>query len=143
MSNLLKNWFLGTDTNSRSNKSSVLNSRYSQSENCLALSDDFSEKDEIVLEGGKKAVAVTKTVLSSSSGDSLPQSIETQSCSYSVAYSQSFAYPRLSWQRRYFLLPSFTLIFVAVLPFIQGCLYTVGYRVGKRVLKIVLKAKSE
>jgi len=124
------NWFFG---------SAVSRSRYSQSENCLAFSDDFSEKDEIVIESGSAANLKDKAVaLSSTSEYSLPPSIVTETAS-----SQARAYPQLSWQRRCLLLPSYTLIFMALLPFLQGCLYTVGYRVGKRVLKIVINPISE
>ena len=124
----MKKWFLGSG--SKTNLPQC-----SQSENCLALSDDFSEKDEIMI--GSESKSFTKTVLSSSD-DSVSNEVQSQRRSQTIC-----AYPQLSWARRYILLPSFTFIFMAVLPFIQGCLYTVGYRIGKRVLKIVLKPKTD
>lgn len=116
----------------------------SQSENYLAFSDDFSEKDEILNEPPSKSKSQNdKIILSSSSEDSLPSSSASPFNSQSHHFKEMMgAYPKLSWQRRYLLLPSYTLIFMAVLPFIQGCLYTVGYRVGKRVLKIVINSSK-
>lgn len=116
----------------------------SQSENYLAFSDDFSEKDEILNEPPSKSKSQNdKIILSSSSEDSLPSSSASPFNSQSHHFKEMMgAYPKLSWQRRYLLLPSYTLIFMAVLPFIQGCLYTVGYRVGRRVLKIVINSSK-
>ena len=43
----------------------------------------------------------------------------------------------LSWQRSWLLIPSYSLIFLTVLPFVQGCLYTIGHRLGKKTLKFI------
>lgn len=136
----MKNWFIAGSSSSR-----TVTVR-SQSENYLAFSDDFSEKDEILNEPPSKSKSQNdKITLSSSSEGSLPSSSSSASPfnSQNHHFKETMgAYPKLSWQRRYLLLPSYTLIFMAVLPFIQGCLYTVGYRVGKRVLKIVINSSK-
>ena len=133
MSLLFKNWFLATSSNSSSGSGSKCNKKsMSQSGNCLALSDDFSESALIRSESAKTILISSS---SSSSSESCINSIKSSSTS--IPTHHILTSPRLSWQRRYLLLPSYAVIFMAILPFIQGCLYTVGYRVGKRVLKIV------
>lgn len=128
----------------------------SQSENCLAVSGDFSGNDSVCgndleVESLIEEEQFIKQRLSSSAS-SASSSVSTtataaslksrtvSSLSLNLSHPNSFSsnFYTLPFLKRWLVLPACTLTFMVVLPFINGCLYTIGYRIGKRVLKIIL-----
>ena len=129
----------------------------SQSENCLAVSGDFSDHEEedgvggndleveLLINEQETKIDFIKHRLSSSSSSTSPPSTTApsksrtaSSLSLNLNLPQTTDLYNLSPLNRWLILPSCTLTFMVILPFINGCLYTVGYRIGKRLLKIIL-----
>ena len=118
----------------------------SQSDNWLAVSGDFSECGVVDVE--VQSEIVKKHLSSSSSHSQSPEKQSQHPHHRSLSKSQSVSslslilspHPvyTLSPLQKWLLLPSYTVTFLAILPFINGCLYTVGYRIGRRVLKSLL-----
>lgn len=96
----------------------------SGSDNEIAFNDNEIDNDRVII----------KQFLSSSSSNSA--SINTSN-SVSSLNPIPTVLP-LSPYRKYLLIPTCTIVFMAVLPFLQGCMYTFGYRMGKRVLGVIL-----
>lgn len=111
----------------------------------LALSGDLSDfsDDEIEdemkeFEGGIKVVQEQQTQaepssLSSSASLVLPRSENLDNL---------LIIERLNWWRRYIQIPSLAIVALAVLPFVQGCLYTIGYRYGRRLITHLFTTKQ-
>lgn len=123
----------------------------SQSENCLAVSGDFSGNDSVCGNDFENLIQeeqfIKQRLSSSSSSASPPATASTSLKSRTVSsLSLNLSHPNsttsnfytLPFLKRWLVLPACTLTFMVVLPFINGCLYTIGYRIGKRVLKIIL-----
>ncbi len=122
-----------------SNKFSWMNA--SVSAPCLALSAGFSidesgSNNEIAVDdnGIDNDRVIVKQFLSSSSSNST--SINTSNSVSSLTPIPTVL--PLSPYRKYLLIPTCTVVFMAVLPFLQGCMYTFGYRMGKRILGVIL-----
>lgn len=132
----------------------------SQSENCLAVSGDFSDHEvdgsgqgsenyndlevELLNYEQESKIDFIKHRLSSSSSSASPLRNAASSKSRTVSSLSLNLNPQitslytLSPLKRWLILPSCTLTFMVILPFINGCLYTLGYRIGKRLLQIIL-----
>lgn len=124
----------------------------SQSENCLAVSGDFSDSDssigcendlEVELLNEEQQFIKQRLSSSSSSSDtSASASLKSRTVSsLSLSLNPNLFHPQataLPALKRWIVLPACTLTFMVVLPFINGCLYTIGYRIGKLVLKMIL-----
>lgn len=123
----------------------ILAHSHSQSENCLAVSGDFSSDHESASEqfdndsGEISSSPLDKKHLSASSSSTKSQTVS----SLRVNFNPLATHYTLSPLRRWLLVPSYTLLFMVVLPFINGSLYTIGYRIGKRALKAVLNKFSK
>lgn len=99
----------------------------------LALSGDLSDfsDDEIEVEIGKDE--------KQNCGQQEPESSSlSSSASIVLPRSQNLdnvlIIERLCWWRRWIQIPSLAVVALAVLPFVQGCLYTIGYRYGRRLI---------
>ena len=129
----------------------------SQSEPCLAFSEDFSgdSQDDNLNLGmdenqnqqsftQKYFLSSTTTATTTSDDRIISSSTSSSVSSLKLSFSSHPSLPKslnLSWQRKWLLIPGYTVIFMAVLPFVQGCLYTIGYRAGKTTLKFILNKK--
>lgn len=123
----------------------------SQSNPGLAVSGDFSdeeeefritEEDQII---SSTSIITSCPISSESNPSSCPSSSSTSSKLKMKLKSTSPSPPppqtlklKLSWQRTWLLIPTYSLIFLTVLPFVQGCLYTIGYRLGRKTLKFII-----
>lgn len=121
----------------------------------MAVSGDFSGNDSVCgndleVESLIEEEQFIKQRLSSSAS-SASSSVSTTATAASLksrtvsSLSLNLSHPNsssnfytLPFLKRWLVLPACTLTFMVVLPFINGCLYTIGYRIGKRVLKIIL-----
>ena len=114
----------------------------SGSEPCLGVSNDFSGEDLVLGERECEGQDDNDNISTSSSISNISLISSNSSPYYPTprrTLSLNLTYPQLKWHHKYLLIPSYTLIFVALLPFIQGCMYTIGYRIGKRTLNYVLQ----
>lgn len=108
----------------------------------VAVSGDFSE-DEFrtpsdtseTSETSENCISVAS--VSTSTLTSINSSETTNSNSIS-SLKLKVSSQTLSWQRNWLLIPACSLIFLTVLPFLQGCLYTIGYRLGRKTLKLII-----
>lgn len=119
----------------------------SQSNPGLAVSGDLSDEEE-EFRIDDDVISTTSIIkINSNSSESVSVSVSSESemeisyISSSVSLKMN-SLPqnnnlKLSWQRSWFLIPSYSLIFLTVLPFVQGCLYTIGHRLGKKTLKFI------
>lgn len=102
----------------------------------LAISGDLSDFEEEQLELEQQQ---TLAELSKSSSSSASSIYSTKAAS--LASNKELLVERLSWPRRFFQVPVLAVITLGVLPFIQGCLYTIGYRYGRRLIQQYIKVK--
>lgn len=123
----------------------------SQSNPGLAVSGDLSDEEEefrIDDDDDDDVISTTSIIkINSNSSESVSLSASSESemersyISSSVSLKMNSLLQnnnlKLSWQRSWFLIPSYSLIFLTVLPFVQGCLYTIGHRLGKKTLKFI------
>ncbi len=100
----------------------------------LAISGDLSD-----LEEEEPDLPRTKRAEHASSLSSSNSSLTYTARSPSVASASICVVEKLSWCRTIFQLPLLAMITLGVLPLIQGCLYTIGYRYGRRFLQHYIK----
>jgi hypothetical protein len=119
----------------------------SQSDNFLAVSGDFSDdnsNEDLLLNEEQQEMFIKRRLSSSSASTPSSTSLKSRTISSlslnlnQNSHPQTTCFYTLSPLKRWLVLPSCTLTFMIILPFINGCLYTVGYTIGKFILKMVL-----
>lgn len=108
----------------------------------LAISGDFSDDDEeeVAVEVEVEVSVKEKTGAVVHERERQQSFSSSNSCpSPAPSLPGVFVVERLAWPRRLIQLPLLALVSLGFLPFLQGCLYTIGYRIGRRMIQTYLK----
>lgn len=119
----------------------------SQSTPSLAISGDFSDDfiEDIISSENEYETCTCTTTASTSISESESKTTLTPSTSASTSSSHvnlnNTNTNTNSLMFKYFYLPSCSIIFLALLPFVNGCLWTVGHRMGRHLIKELIFKK--